>query len=104
MEAPATTYTQRRDTFTAEEARLAGISSRFSLLRGALFLAFVVCLAVILVQRGDPGWGWWAGAGFWLVAFFWVLPYHDRVIQRQRREGELQPSEPLRRSVPARTS
>jgi membrane protein implicated in regulation of membrane protease activity len=89
MEAPATLYTQRRDTFATEEARLAEISSRFSLLRGALFLAFVVCLAVILVQRGNPGWGWWAGAGFWLVAFFWVLPYHDRVIQRQRREGEL---------------
>jgi hypothetical protein len=87
--APATTYAQRRDTFAAEEARLAGISSRFSLLRGALFLAFVVCLAVILVQRGNPGWGWWAGAAFWLVAFFWVLPYHDRVITRQRREGEL---------------
>jgi hypothetical protein len=89
MEAPATLYARRRDAFAAEEARLAGISSRFSLLRGALFLAFVVCLAVILVQRGNPGWGWWAGAGFWLVAFFWVLPYHDRVIQRQRREGEL---------------
>ena len=44
---------------------------------------------MILVQRGNPGWGWWAGAAFWLVAFFWVLPYHDRVIQRQRREGEL---------------
>ncbi|HTG34325.1 MAG TPA: hypothetical protein VLB76_15465 [Thermoanaerobaculia bacterium] len=89
MEAPATLYTQRRDAFAAEESRLAGISSRFSLLRGALFLAFVVCLAVILVQRGNPGWGWWAGAGFWLVVFFWVLPYHDRVIQRQRRQGEL---------------
>jgi hypothetical protein len=23
------------------------------------------------------------------VAFVWVLPYHDRVIQRQRRQGEL---------------
>jgi hypothetical protein len=89
---PATLYTHRRDTFAAEEARLAGISSRFSLLRGALFLAFVVCLAVILAQRGDPGWGWWAGAGFWLVAFFWVLPYHDRIITRQRREGELRTS------------
>jgi membrane protein implicated in regulation of membrane protease activity len=88
-EVPATLYTNRRDAFAAEETRLAGISFRFSLLRGALFLAFVVCLAVILVQRGDPGWGWWAGAGFWLVAFFWVLPYHDRVIKRQRREGEL---------------
>ena len=85
----AEVYAQRRDAFAAEERRLAGTSFRFSLFRGALFAAFVVCLAVILVRAGNPGWGWWAAAGFWLVAFFWVLPYHDRVIQRQRREGEL---------------
>ncbi len=88
-EAPATLYAHRRDAFASEEARLAGISSRFSLLRGALFAAFVVCLGVILMQRGNPGWEWWAGAGFWLVAFFWVLPYHDRIIKQQRREGVL---------------
>jgi MutS-like protein len=86
---PAETYTHRRDAFAAEERRLAGISYRFSLLRAGLFLAFVVCLAVILVQRGHSGWPWWAGAVFWLVAFVWVLPYHDRIIQRQRRQGEL---------------
>jgi hypothetical protein len=89
MDSPVTLYTHRRDAFAAEETRLAGISYRFSLLRAALFLAFVVCLGVILVQRGHSEWGWWAGAVFWLVAFVWVLPYHDRVIQRQRRQGEL---------------
>jgi membrane protein implicated in regulation of membrane protease activity len=89
MEAPATLYVHRHDTFAAEEARLAGVSFRFSIFRGSLFLAFIACLAVILVRRGNPGWEWWAGAGFWLVAFFWVLPYHDRIIRRQRREGEL---------------
>lgn len=83
------TYRERRDAFAAEEKRLAGISFRFSLLRGALFLAFAVCLAVILVRGGRPGWGWWAGAGFWLVAFLGVLPRHERIIQRQRRNGEL---------------
>jgi hypothetical protein len=83
------TYRQRRETFAAEERRLARISFRFSLLRGALFLAFIACLAVILVRGGRPGWEWWAGAGFWLVAFLAVLPYHDRTIQRQRRQGEL---------------
>ncbi len=88
-ETPATTYTHRRDAFAAEETRLAGVSFRFSLLRAALFLGFVVCLAVILVQRGHAGWPWWVGAVFWLAAFVWVLPYHDRVIQRQRREGVL---------------
>jgi hypothetical protein len=89
MDSPAAAYAQRRDAFAAEERRLAGVSFRFSLFRGALFAAFVVCLAVVLVKAGRPGWGWWAGAGFWLVAFFWVLPHHDRVIRRQRREGEL---------------
>jgi membrane protein implicated in regulation of membrane protease activity len=86
---PASLYTHRRDAFAAEERRLAGVSFRFSLLRAGLFLAFVVCLGVILVQRGHSGWGWWIGGLFWLAAFVWVLPYHDRVIQRQRREGEL---------------
>jgi membrane protein implicated in regulation of membrane protease activity len=89
MDSPAPLYTHRRDAFAAEETRLAGISYRFSLLRAALFLAFVVCLGVILVQRGHSEWGWWAGAVFWLAAFVWVLPYHDRVVQRQRRQGEL---------------
>src|SRR4051794_35325313 len=89
MDSPATTYTHRRDAFAAVEQRLAEISFRFSLLRAGLFLAFFVCLVVILLQRGHVEWGWWAGAAFWLLAFVWVLPYHDRVIQRQRREGEL---------------
>jgi hypothetical protein len=89
MESPAETYTHRRDAFAAEEHRLAGISSRYSLVRGALFAAFVACLGVILVRGGQPGWPWWTGAGFWLVAFLWILPYHDRVIKRMRREGEL---------------
>src|SRR4051812_35558142 len=87
MDSPASTYTRRRDAFAVEEARLARISFRFSLLRAGLFLAFFVCLVVILLQRGRVEWGWWAGAVFWLAAFVWVLPYHDRVIQRQRRGG-----------------
>src|SRR3954452_12639963 len=86
---PHSSYQERRDTFAAEEKRLAGISFRFSLFRGALFLAFVVCLAVILVRGGRPGWGWWAGSGFWLVAFVGVLPRHDRIIQGQHRFAEL---------------
>lgn len=86
---PESVYQQRRDTFAAEEARLGRISFRFSVFRGALFLAFAACLFVILLRGGRPGWEWWAGAGFWLVAFVAVLPYHDRVIQRQRRFGDL---------------
>ena len=89
MNSPAEAYRQRRDTFAAEETRLTGISFQYSIFRGALFLAFLACLAVILVQGGRPGWGWWVGAAFWLVAFLVVLPYHDRVIQKQRRQGEL---------------
>ena len=89
MGTPESVYNQRRDAFAAEERRLAGISFRFSLFRGALFLAFVICLGVILARGGRPGWEWWAGAGFWLAAFVGVLPWHDRIIQRQRRNGEL---------------
>src|SRR5215203_4560299 len=89
MNPPAEAYRQRRDTFAAEEARLTRISFRFSIFRGALFLAFVACLAVILVRGGRPGWEWWAGAGFWLIAFLAILPWHERVVQRQRRQGEL---------------
>jgi membrane protein implicated in regulation of membrane protease activity len=89
MDSPATTYAHRRDAFAVAEQRLAGISFRYSLVRGALFAAFIVCLGVILVRGGLPGWRWWAGAGFWLVAFLWILPYHDRIIKRMRREGEL---------------
>jgi hypothetical protein len=89
MSSPAEIYRQRRDAFTGEERRLATISFRFSVFRGGLFLAFVACLAVILIRGGRPGWEWWAGAGFWLIAFLAVLPHHDRVIQRQRRQGTL---------------
>jgi len=89
MDLPADLYSRRRDTFAAEEHRLARISFRFSLFRGALFAAFVVCLGVILARAGNPGWEWWAGAGFWFLVFLWVIPYHDRIIRRQKREGEL---------------
>jgi len=89
MSSPAAVYQQRRDAFAAEEQRLARLSFRFSLLRGVLFFAFVACLAAILVHGGRIGWEWWAGAAFWLVAFFAVLPPHDRIIQRQRRQEDL---------------
>lgn len=89
MTSPAEAYRHRRDAFAAEEARLTGISFRFSVFRGALFVAFIACLGVVLAKGGRPGWEWWAGAGFWLVAFLAVLPYHDRVIQKQRRQREL---------------
>jgi membrane protein implicated in regulation of membrane protease activity len=86
---PDKTYQERRDAFAAEEKRLAGISLRFSVLRGVLFLLFLGCLLMILLRGGRPGWEWWAGAGFWLVAFLAVLPAHERIVRRQRRSGEL---------------
>lgn len=85
----AEVYQQRRDTFAAEEKRLALLSFRFSLFRGALFAGFAICLFVILLRAGQPSWGWWAGAGAWLLAFLAVLPYHDRIIQAQRAQAEL---------------
>ncbi len=87
--APHSIYQERRQAFAAEEKRLAGISFRFSILRGGLFLIFVACLLLILLRGGRPGWEWWAGAGFWLVAFLAVLPPHERIVQRQKRQREL---------------
>jgi membrane protein implicated in regulation of membrane protease activity len=89
MSSPSEVYRHRRDAYAAEERRLARVSFRFSILRGVLFFAFIACLALILVRGGRAAWEWWAGAGFWLVVFLAVLPRHDRVIQRQRRQGEL---------------
>jgi hypothetical protein len=89
MTVAESTYQVRRDTFAAEEARLGRTSFRFSVFRGILFFAFVACLFVVLLRAGRPGWEWWAGAGFWLVAFLAVLPRHERVLQRQRRVGDL---------------
>jgi membrane protein implicated in regulation of membrane protease activity len=86
---PQETYLERRADFAAEEKRLAGISFRFSILRGGLFLIFLGCLLMILIRGGRPGWEWWAGAGFWLVAFLAVLSPHERIVQRQRRNREL---------------
>ncbi|MFY9822800.1 MAG: hypothetical protein WAM82_15565 [Thermoanaerobaculia bacterium] len=89
MNSPAGTYSARRDASAAEEKRLAGISLRFSILRGVLFFLFFGCLLVILLRGGRPGWEWWTGAGFWLVAFLAVLSPHERIVQRQRRSREL---------------
>jgi len=86
---PQKTYLERRAAFAAEEKRLAGISFRFSILRGGLFLIFLGCLLMILIRGGRPGWEWWAGAGFWLLAFLAVLSPHERIVQRQRRNREL---------------
>jgi len=87
--AAATVYSRRRDAFAVEERRLARLSFRFSLLRGTLFALFAACLFVILLRAGKPGFEWWLGAAFWLVAFLAVLPAHDRLIARLRRQGEL---------------
>ena len=89
MTTPEATYQQRRDAFAAEEQRLARISFRYSVVRGVFFAAFVVCLGVLLVRAAWLQWEWWAGAAFWFVAFLAILPRHERVIQRQRRVGEL---------------
>lgn len=86
---PQSTYEERRQIFAAEEERLAGISLRFSILRGVLFVVFLGCLLVILIRGGRPGWEWWAGAGFWLLAFLAMLPPHERIVRRLKRTGEL---------------
>ncbi|HEX7184612.1 MAG TPA: hypothetical protein VF756_22500, partial [Thermoanaerobaculia bacterium] len=83
-------YRQRRAAFAEEERRLARVSFRFSVFRGALFLAFVACLVTILVRAAVAEWEWWVAAAFFLGVFVLVLPAHERVIRRQRRAADLQ--------------
>lgn len=82
-------YRERAAAFSAEERRLARVSFRFSIVRGALFLGFVASLLLILVRAALAETGWWLAAGGWLVAFLAVLPWHERVIRRQRRAAAL---------------
>src|SRR6185436_20954915 len=84
---PTATYRDRAAAFAAEEKRLARISFRFSVGRGALFLGFVASLVMILVRASVADSRLWLLAGAWLVAFLLVLPWHDRIIRRQRRAG-----------------
>jgi hypothetical protein len=86
---PEETYRRRAAAFEAARKQLADVSFRFSLLRGVLFLGFAGCLLTILIQggRGGAGWGW--GAGLLLTAFLAVLPFHERIIRRERRAQEL---------------
>lgn len=96
---PESTYRARAAGFTAEERRLAGVSFRFSLVRGALFFGFIASLLMILVRASLAETGWWLAAGAWLVGFLLLLPWHDRIIRRQRRSGALRDlnAEALRR-------
>jgi hypothetical protein len=86
---PESTYRDRAASFSAEERRLARISFRFSVGRGALFLGFAATLLLILVRAAVADADWWLAAGAWLAAFLLVLPWHDRIIQRQRRATAL---------------
>jgi hypothetical protein len=86
---PATTYQERASSFSAEERRLARLSFRFSVGRGALFFGFIATLLTILVRASLADASLWLVAGAWLVAFFLVLPWHERIIQRQRRASAL---------------
>jgi hypothetical protein len=87
--APGTLYAERRDHFAAEERRLARKSFRFSLVRGALFLAFVAGLIWILLHASEAGWEHWIATAVPLVVFLAVLPAHDRVVAAQGRFADL---------------
>jgi hypothetical protein len=60
-----------------------------SLLRGALFVGFLIPLALGLVRAGNVAWPWWVLGGACFFAFVVAIPLHDRVIERQRRNGNL---------------
>src|SRR6185436_1131193 len=86
---PTATYRDRAAAFAAEEKRLARISFRFSVGRGALLKEYVASLVMILVRASMADARLWLLAGAWLVAFLLVLPWHDRIIRRQRRAAAL---------------
>ncbi len=86
---PDTTYRERTATFSAEEARLGRISLRYSVVRGILFTGLALSLLAILLQAAEAGAGLWLLAGGWLLVFLLILPWHDRVIRRQRRAAAL---------------
>ena len=86
---PASTYSERAAAFSAEERRLARISWRFSLGRGALFFGFAATLLAIIIRASLAEASLWLLAGGWLVAFLLVLPWHDRIVHRQRRAAAL---------------
>jgi hypothetical protein len=83
------TYHTRAAAFSAEERRLARVSFRFSVGRGALFFGFIATLLTILIRASLSSAGMWLLAGAWLAAFLLVLPWHERIIQRQRRAAAL---------------
>jgi hypothetical protein len=90
MRVPAReTYAARQADFAAEEARLAGVSLRFSLARFAAAAAFVLCLAGILLTAASPHPVWLAGAAAAAVVFGVLVMFHDRVVQAERRAAEL---------------
>lgn len=86
---PSTVYQERAAAFSAEERRLARISFRFSVGRGALFLGFLGTLVAILVRASLADAQLWLLAGAWLMAFLLLLPWHERIVQRQRRAAAL---------------
>jgi hypothetical protein len=86
---PRGTYAERRDRFAADERRLARKSFRFSVVRGALFLAFVAGLIWILLNASYAGWEHWIGTAVPLVIFLAVLPAHDRVVAEMGRFAAL---------------
>ena len=86
---PQAAYSRRRDAFAAEEERLARVAFRMSILRGTLFVGFLVPLGIGLVRSGNVAWPWWVLGGACFVAFIAAIPLHDRMIQQQRRNEEL---------------
>ncbi|MDP9120285.1 MAG: DNA mismatch repair protein MutS [Acidobacteriota bacterium] len=82
-------YQERRDTFAAGERQLALRSSRLSLARGAVFLVFAGCLLWALIHASAPGPVVVPLGLAALAAFTGLVVAHDRLIVRQRRQGEL---------------
>ena len=88
---PAARYAARRDRHAAQERRLAAVSLRISIARGATFAAFLGCLlwdlALASAPRPDRRPLWGAAAA--LAAFVALAVVHELRLRRLRRVGEL---------------
>jgi hypothetical protein len=87
--APAAVYAERHASCLAEERRLAAVSLRLSIARGAAFACFLACLLLVLLTASRPLRLPLAGAGLALAVFAVLALVHDRCLRRLRRAEEL---------------
>lgn len=88
-EPPETVYGRRLERYSAEAELWAGRSRAFSWARLVMFLAFLGCAFMVLLEASSVPTGW-IGASVALLGVFGVLVVcHDRVIRNERCRREM---------------